>query len=261
MWGGLRDRKPFPPGARRAMAHLPYLARNADAQVGRLIDKLRRLGQLDETLVVLTTDHGQLWSQHFYGVNKAGQGNYNWYYGSDEDEDYLDPQPAMRPLINTGNVEASMQDSAIRTWLVDHSRAGKQEAATVMSKMPGVIATYYRTGADYTRHWRIDRAFLSGSERSWFRAHAQELVDTEAASYGPDVIGLLHDRSSYGVAGDHGGAQRSVQEIPIVFYGAGVTPGSKPSAAIRSVDIMPTVLRAMGIPETGHTDGRAYRLP
>src|SRR3712207_6173944 len=114
MWGGLNDRRPFPANARSKMSHLPFLARNADAQVGRLIDKLRRLGQLDETLIVLTTDHAQLTSRHFYGEYGADRGNYNWYYGEDEDESYLDPQAEMRPLVNTGNVEASMQDSAIR---------------------------------------------------------------------------------------------------------------------------------------------------
>ena len=50
--------------------------------------------------------------------------------------------------------------------------------------------------------------------------HGQEIVDTEAAPYGPDVIALLENHTSYGVKGDHGGAQESVQQIPIVFYGA-----------------------------------------
>ncbi|MGI8613782.1 MAG: sulfatase-like hydrolase/transferase [Nocardioidaceae bacterium] len=261
IWGGPNDRLPFPAGARDPMAHLPYLARNADAQVGRLMDKLRALGQLDETLIVLTTDHGQLRSQNFYGINEAGRGNYNWYYGADEDEEYLDPQPALQPLIDTGNVEASMQDSAIRTWLLDNSWTKKREAADVVADLPGVIASYYRTGRHYTLRWRIDGNRLSDSERRWFWAHAKEIVNTEAANYGPDVIGLLHDRTSYGVAGDHGGAQRSVQRIPIAFYGAGVTAGSHPRASIRSVDVMPTVLRAMGIRESHHTDGKAYDIP
>jgi len=259
MWGGLNDRPPFPRGARNPISHLPYAARTADAQLGRMLDRLRRLGQLDETLIVLTTDHGQLTSRHFYGEDGPGRANYNWYYGEDEDETYLEPQPELQPLIDTGNVEASMQDSAIRTWLTDTSKRSKKRAARVMAELPGVIATYYRTGSDYARQSRIYDGFFSPSERRWFREHAQELVDTEAAAYGPDVIGLLHDNSSYGVAGDHGGAQKSVQQIPIVFSGAGVGVGRRPDA-IRSVDIMPTVLRTMGIPRTHRTDGTAYQI-
>jgi arylsulfatase A-like enzyme len=75
------------------------------------------------------------------------------------------------------------------------------------------------------------------------------------------VIGLLRDNASYGVKGDHGGAQEKVQRIPIIFSGPGVQPGSRPNTPLRSVDIMPTVLRALGIPETHWTDGKAYRLP
>ena len=259
MWGGLNDHREFPAGADDPMAHLPAIARNADAQVGRLIKRLRRLGQLDETLVVLTTDHGQQTSRHFYGENGPGRGNYNWYYGSDEDETYDDPQAELRPLLATGNVETSMQDSAVRAWLLDDSRRRKRQAARVVAEMPGVIASYYRTGDHYTRQWRTYDGFFTRSERRWFREHAQEIVDTQAASYGPDVVGLLHDYSSYGVAGDHGGAQKPVQRIPIIFYGAGVGEGRQ-TDEIRSVDIMPTVLREMGIERTHPTDGRAIRI-
>lgn len=105
-----------------------------------------------------------------------------------------------------------------------------------MAEMPGVIASYYRTGRHYTRQWRIDKGFLGESERRWFHRHGQKIADTEAATYGPDVIGLLRDNSSYGVAGDHGGAQKSVQRIPIVFYGApgSATTSAKPTDLITS---------------------------
>ena len=50
---------------------------------------------------------------------------------------------------------------------------------------------------------------MTRSEKSWWKAHGQEIVDTMAAADGPDVIGLLHDKTSYGVYGDHGGAQET----------------------------------------------------
>ena len=82
-----------------------------------------------------------------------------------------------------------------------------------------------------------------------------------AAGYASDVVGLLADKTSYGVAGDHGGAQESVQRIPIVFAGAGVKPGTTPQAAMRSVDIMPTILTELGIRKTHWTDGKSKRVP
>lgn len=259
MWGGLNDRPPYPGGD--PSTHLASAARVADQQVGRVVDRLRSDGLLDETLVVLTTDHAQTTAKRHYGIDGAGRGNLNWYYGADSDESYLSPQPEIQRLIDeTGNVQASMQDSAIRTWLVDRSPAALREAADVMATLGGVRATYYRKGSRYQLHWQARPQAFGPAGWAWHRKHAQELVNTMAAPYGPDVIGLLADGTSYGVKGDHGGAQESVQRIPIVFYGAGVQPGTAPPGAIRSVDIMPTILRELGIPETTPTDGIAYQV-
>ncbi|KQW47395.1 hypothetical protein ASC77_13080 [Nocardioides sp. Root1257] len=260
MWGGLNDRPPYAGGD--PGVHMAAMARTADEQVGRVVQRLKDDGLLDDTLIVLTTDHAQLTSKHFYGVDGLGRGNLNWYYGSDADETYLTPQPEIQRLVDeTGNVEMSMQDSAIRTWLVDRSWSAKQDAAAVMSTLAGVRATYVLAGDHYRLVSHAPRSRWTSSEWRWWRQHGQEIVDTAAADYGADVIGLLRDNTSYGVAGDHGGAQESVQRIPIVFSGPGVKAGARPRDAMRSVDIMPTVLRALGIPETHWTDGRAYRLP
>jgi arylsulfatase A-like enzyme len=260
MWGGLNDVPPYPGGDKQT--HLAELARIADEQVGRVVQRLKDDGLLDETLIVLTADHGQQTSRYFYGLDGVGRGNLNWYYGSDADETYLSPQPEIQRLIDeTGNVEMSMQDSAIRTWLVDRSWAAKRRAARVMSTLGGVRATYVRADDRYHLVWHAARSRWTRSEWRWWREHGQEIVDTAAAEYAPDVIGLLRNNASYGVAGDHGGAQKRVQRIPVVFSGPGVDAGARPRGEIRSVDIMPTVLHALGIPETHRTDGRAYRLP
>lgn len=260
MWGGLNDTAPFP-GADPA-THLPTIAKVADEQVGRIMDRLEALGQLDETLVVLTTDHGQNTAVNYHGVDGAGRGNFNWYYGNDADETYLSPQPEIQRLVTeTDNVEMSMQDSAVRTWLVDRSEAKKRAAADVMATLDGVIASFYRTGDHYTLRSQVPRSALTRSEWTWFKQHGQEIVDTQAADYGPDVVGLLKDNTSYGVKGDHGGAQKSVQRIPIVFYGAGVTPGGTSGAKFRTVDIMPTILQELGLSPTAPMDGVAHDVP
>ena len=90
-----------------------------------------------------------------------------------------------------------------------------------MRTLGGVRAVYVRHGDHYVQRWQAPRGQWGDREFAWHQKHAQEIVDTQAASYGPDVIGLLADDTSYGVKGDHGGAQESVQRIPIVFYGAG----------------------------------------
>jgi len=220
---------------------------------------LRDLDMLKDTLVVLTTDHAGQPAQHFNGVNTAGHSDFNWYYGATQNGTFLDPSPSLAPLLATGNVRFSYQDSAIRTWLTDTSDDAKRTAANAMATLPDVIATYRLDG----RHYRLVKpnvGAMSFRELVYWLAHGQEIVDTMAAPYAADVVGLLRDNTSYGVAGDHGGAQRPVQEIPIVFAGAGVGPRDS-AYPLRSVDILPTILRKLGIPGRPDLDGHAVTLP
>ena len=115
----------------------------------------------------------------------------------------------------TGNVDFTYQDGHIATWLHDRSPAKLAEAAAAIRGMPDVIASYVRDGDRYRRVGPTGA--MSGRERSWWVRWGQELIDTMAAPSGPDVVGLLRDDVSYGVAGDHGGHQRAIQEIPMVF--------------------------------------------
>ena len=149
----------------------------------------------------------------------------------------------------------------LRVWLKDQSATSVAAAVAAYRGMAAVTAVWRRDGDHYTRvtpvRWDLMR---SGGERRWFRKHAQELVDTEAAVYGPDVIATLPDDTTYSIHGDHGGIQRASQQIPIVFAGAGLSDKDV-KAPVRSVDIMPTILKAMGITPTAAMDGVAYPLP
>jgi arylsulfatase A-like enzyme len=261
MWGGgLVDNAVYPPGSPQEMIHQRFITKNADVQLGRMLDRLRAMGQLDDTLVVVTADHGQTVAEHFYGTNALDAGNTNWYYGNSlNDGPFNAPSAALAPLLATGNVAFSYQSTAIETWLTDRAPAKQQEAARAMRTLPGVIATYIRQGSRYALDSTQTATPMTRPERRWWERHGQELIDTMAANHSADVVGLLADRTSYGVYGDHGGAQKEVQRIPMVFWANGIER-DRPDTAFRSVDIMPTVLRTMGIPLSKPVDGRGYRL-
>jgi hypothetical protein len=244
-------------------AHLPKTAEIADQQVGRLLQALEDLSIRDDTLVVLTTDHAGQTARRFHGVNQPNRSNFNWYYGAETgslaDEAYLNPSPAIASLVAAlgGNLDFSYQDGHIALWLDDTQTARLKDAAKALRRLPDVIAAYVRDGDVYRLHGGAGPK--SGGEASWWARHGKELADTMAAPYGPDVVGLLRDDTSYGVLGDHGGHQRAIQRIPIAFNWPGLDPAS-PRTSIRSVDIMPTVLRAMGIAPLAPLDGRAVPL-
>jgi hypothetical protein len=126
-----------------------------------------------------------------------------------------------------------------------------------MATLPGVIATYRRAADHYVL---TSTNAMTAQERSWWAANAQGIIDGMAGASGPDVVGLLKDDVSYGSFGDHGGAQRDVQRVPMVFWSA--------SGQARSVgtpfvlpDTMPTILKALGISQTYATDGKAWQIP
>jgi hypothetical protein len=256
MWGAYHDAgvDPSDPGFQ---THVPEAARTADEQFGRILTKLRELGQLDDTLIVLTADHGATYAANFYGKPTLNAGDTNWYYGDSVNDGLFNaPSPALAPLIATGNVQFSYQSTSIQAWLTEASRAKQQEAAAAMMTMPGVMATYRRVGH---RFKLVAKTTMTKSESRWWKRHGQEIVDTMAGDSGPDVVALLHDETAYSVLGDHGSASENDQRIPIVFWKSGMS-GGKTGAKMRNVDILPTILRAMGIKQTSNTDGRARSI-
>jgi arylsulfatase A-like enzyme len=248
---------------------MEFATETADAQVGRIMDALEESGELDSTLVVLTADHGSVAAAdgHWHGdfVAENDYGFFNWYYGDplnpNDLTNYNRPQAALQPLIDTGNVGMSYSDSSLNVWLIDQSPEAVAEAAAVMEDLPDVTAVWRRDGDHFDRvsPVRWDRMGSAG-EKAWFNRKAQELVDTQAADYGPDLVATLPDNTTYSVLGDHGGIQRTSQQIPIVFAGADLS-GKDLRAEVKSIDIMPTILEAMGIEPTFDMDGTAYVLP
>jgi hypothetical protein len=243
--------------------HMPWIAKNADDQLGRVIAAIKAKGQWKQTLFVVLADHGSTYAKHAYYVNAAGGGDTSWYYNPNNQSANTayglpgaNNEAILGPLNATGNVAYSYQSTAIETWLIDRSWAKKAETAQVMKGMPGVIATYVRWGDRYVL---ASKNKMTKVERTWWAAHGQELVDTMASPTSADVVGLLKDKTGYGVYGDHGGAQMDVQRIPMVMYVKGMKHVNS-SAMFRLVDVLPTVLRNMGIGQMAPMDGKAYKL-
>ena len=275
MWGADQDTDGHDCTVGAGQVHVDCAAKNADVQLGRMLAKLEALGQLDDTLVVLTADHGATHggsltnggtsAANFYGRTGLLAGDTNWYYGPGTDvidggapsTSYSTPSPALQPLVDTGNVQFSYQSTGIETWLKDTSPAKKAQATAAMLTLPGVIASYSREGDHFVLGGRND---MTKSEEMWWKKHGQEIVDTMAADNGPDVVGLLHDDTSYGVYGDHGGATEEVQRVPVVFWSSDDLHGNSVGEPFQTPDIMPTILRALGIEATHAVDGHGHKL-
>ena len=179
-------------------------------------------------MVVLTADHGSVAGKHFFGKRRRDQGlrlqQLVLRRRRERRVPTTCPQDALLPLVDTGNVGLSYSDSMLRVCSTTSPRPRWPRRWRRTGACPTVTAVWRRDGDHYTRvtpvRWELMK---SSGERRWFRHHAQELVDTEAAVYGPDVIATLPDDTTYSVAGDHGGIQRASQQIPIVFAGGALS--------------------------------------
>ena len=272
MWGGgavdTLANYNWTPGTLFEQVHMPWAAKTADEQLGRVIDALKAKGTFNDTLIVVTADHGATYgSKGDYGDNVYDGGNVGgWYagtwwpaYGADPNVPNVSPGPAaLKPLMDTGKVEFSYQSTAIESWLKLDNRtwADRLTVARAMKSLPGVIATYIRRGDHYVQH---STGTMTKAERTWWDATGQHLVDTMAFAGAADVVGLLADKTVYAVYGDHGGAQKDVQRIPMAFYKKGIKHQNS-SAKAKLVDIMPTILKAMGIRQLDPMDGAARNL-
>ena len=168
MWGP-EDEETGPPGSDQEMRHLPFIAKTADEQVGKIVAALDARGLLHETLVVITADHAAQTGREFYGrfdtfppntpdsnlcdpaTGSTGlRSDCNWYYGRDADEIYLDPSPAIARLRDAlaGNLRFSYQDSHVGAWLNDRSRESREAAAEAMLDLPGAIASFRLNDAE-----------------------------------------------------------------------------------------------------------------
>jgi hypothetical protein len=269
MWGGgLVDNLQnytWDPTSLTNQVHMQWIATNADAMLGTLIAELKTKGIYNDTLIILTADHAQTYGKDggFKGDDLYDGGNLkNWYAGTWHAgvaaESTSTGCAALKPLMDTGNVSFSYQSTAIETWLKDWSMAKKKAAAAVMEGLPGVIATYVKAGDHY--HLYSSSATMSASDKTWWQAHGQELVDTMCWAGSADLVGLLADYTVYGVYGDHGGAQPDVQKIPMTFFMPKIKHVVDKKTEFRLVDIMPTIMKAMDIAPTGTMDGAAYGL-
>jgi hypothetical protein len=275
MWGGgdIDDllHYTWDPSSNFDWVHLPFAAKNADNQLGRMIAKLKELGQFEETLIVVLADHGGQDAERFFGGDNVydGGNSAGWYAGAwfpawytpYDQPNWCDGPPALKPLMDTGNVKFSYQSTSIHTYLLDQSWAKKVQAAKVMGTLPGVIATYVKSkdNDSYKLFRAKTKTPMTADEKAWWKLHGQEVVDTMAFEGSADVVGLLADHTNYSVWGDHGGHQKQVQRVPMVWYNPSIH-NKVNSSKMRLVDVMPTILRTMGIEQTCPTDGVAYKV-
>ena len=110
-----------------------------------------------------------------------------------------------------------------------------------------------------TSGWLYERVFSRLDEqtptfRAWAVSHSAELMNTMASEGAPDLVGLLADGFGFGRIGDHGGAQESVQRIPMIIRVPG-EEGTRRPEPLRLSDVEAQITGIMQL-GSGSTEPR-----
>lgn len=217
------------------------IVRACDRQIGRLIAALRNRGMLDQTIFVVTSDHGMVRNTYQIdnaiikmAVRQAG-GDYMFHVGGSSAYIWLkNPKHA----------------GAVAQRMVDLFPSLPLDRGTTPTSVPFAHYQTIESGV-YTYHLVTQSG---GTIPKDLAAAYQYLLGTFAGPSAPDIA-LAYQEDMISTAtvkshGEHGGGTWGSQQIPLVISGPGVRHGTKSDFPARLMDVAPTVLALLGIPPT-----------
>jgi hypothetical protein len=202
-----------------------------DADLGQIEDAYRRAGVLDQTLFVITADHGMMPIAHFIP--------------STEINNAIAQAGTTSPDVaeNTGDF----------IWLADPTKAQTVAQNIINLHDSSIQSAYYLT----TTNGRP--GYVSAHPRSLTpqqEAANQYLLSGLINGHEPAVVVFAVEGATFsdpkaGWKGDHGGNSWQSQHIPLILAGPGIRPGVTSNAPVQLEDVAPTVLSDMGVAPTG----------
>jgi Type I phosphodiesterase / nucleotide pyrophosphatase len=202
-----------------------------DADLGRIESAYRKAGILNQTLFVITSDHGMMPVARF-----------------------ISPSLVTNAVTQAGTTAPDVASStADYIWLADKTKAQAVAQNITNAHDPGIQSVYYLTtpggklqyvSADPTA---LDPAMESAN---------QYLLSALMNGHEPTVVAFAKEGQSFsstqnGWKADHGGNSWESQHIPLILAGPGIQKGVVTSAPAQLDDVAPTVLTDMGVSPTG----------
>jgi hypothetical protein len=202
---------------------------NADLQIGRVMDAYKKAGIYDNTIFVVTSDHGMTPTLHevpqapvYKAVKKAGTKN---------------------------------QDLAPEFFIYDSSKAADAAENIASAGIPGVKGAYYKfkqpDGTYALAPSPTTEKLITGDLDKCFRYLGSTSVsDTSNDVFLPQaenwrfVIPLYANKAQ---PSSHETVTWNNQHIPLIISGPGVKKGVSVDSPARIVDIAPTVLTLMDV--------------
>lgn len=195
-----------------------------DKELGRLIDWYRQEGILQDTIIVVTSDHGMV-----------------------PNERNVEPGAIFKALKDSGTGRQRSVTAWTHIWLTDPSKAREAAEAISMLQDPAILGVYYKEPGDGNY-----LLALGSKLEEPMRATLSCLLSTYAGPTSPDLVIILREntllgKSPEGSHGSHGVITWGAQHIVLTIYGPGIKEGKVSDYPARLVDIVPTVASLMGL--------------
>ena len=209
------------------------LYRSFDADLGRLVAAYKQAGIYNQTMFVITADHGMIQSQ-------------NRVFDKDGVVSFIRGMLGQKSIILT-NGGGKGGPTMTPIWLKDPVQNARTATAVFNRHFANVSAVYYMTHVGGRYAYKMAGCESCSAE---LKATYDYLLSTEAGPTGEDVAILQRENSRNSgldrMRGRHGGADWGSQHITLILSGPGVNAGVSQHPA-RLVDIAPTIERAIGI--------------
>jgi predicted AlkP superfamily pyrophosphatase or phosphodiesterase len=211
-----------------------------DGDLGKIIAAYKAAGIYNQTMFVVTADHGMMQSVHRVLDRSAVRS-------------VLKANKVSDILINGGGTGGP---SMMSIWMKHQSDNAATARAIWAKHLDNVSAIYYldHTGNSYQYKMagcESDKPpFFNSSCSPALQKTYAYLMSTDAGTTGEDIAILLRENARNSglpqMLGRHGGADWASQHTTLILSGPGVKAGTS-TAPARLTDIAPTVERFMGI--------------
>jgi hypothetical protein len=219
------------------------LMRGFDRDLGRIENAYRRAGILNQTLFVVTADHGMAPVKHFIP--------YTFFTGA---------------VARAGTSAPSIAyNHSAYIWLRDPAKAEAVAENVVAGHNPYINSVYYLQTVGGPHFVRAPGTTLAPAAD----AANQYLLATLINGHEPNVVvfpegDATTSSSATNWKADHGGPTWQSQHIPLIIAGPGIRAGATITRPAQLDDVAPTVLADMGVTPIGmegHTLADALANP
>ncbi|MGH2441643.1 MAG: alkaline phosphatase family protein [Chloroflexota bacterium] len=220
VYGGILDKS-------RVIADM----RGFDKDLGRIEDAYRKAGILNQTLFVITADHGMMPITHFVPATVV-----------------------TNAVTQAGTTSPDIASSSgDYVWLADPTKAQAVAQNVLNAKDPGVQSAYYLATVNGAQ--KYVSADTSSVTPAMENAN-QYLLSALMNGHEPQVVVFGNEGASFSDPtsnwkADHGGNSWQSQHMPLIFSGPGIQSGVVSNTPVQLDDIAPTVLTDMGVTPTG----------